>query len=233
VSNLGQKPYKKPIAKDVVAFLAVALLAAAIWNLDPQKEIKEQVKVLPPPAGLEKLHFGFQDAVADVLWLDFIQHAYDCSKYKDPNGKHCPERWGFQTLKTASLLAPRLKVLYEYGAVQLSVLLDDHRGAAQLFDRGLKEFSGDWAMHYRAAFLYIEEIKNTAKAADLMLKASNLGAPYWTKSLASRLFDQSGQIELSLRVLEELHQNTKAGPWKDELASRIGELAQKYRNLSL
>jgi len=197
--------------------------------LDPQKEIKEEVKVLPPPAGVENLHFGFKESMADLLWLDFIQHAYDCSKYKDPNGEHCPERWGYRTLKTASMLAPKLKALYKFGAVKLSVLLDDHEGAADLFDVGLKEYSDDWILNYRAAYLYLEEINNPEKAAVLMMKAADTGAPFWTRSLASRLYDRSGKLELSMRVLEDLYKTAEEGPWKEDLANRIGELAKKLR----
>lgn len=203
-----------------------------VFSLDPQDEIKSQGKVLPPPVGVEKVHFGFKEAAADLLWLDFIQHDFECSKYQDPHGEHCPQRWGYKTLKAASLLAPKLRALYKYGAVQLSVLLDDHAGAADLFDTGLKEYKDDWIINYRAAYLYIEEIKNPEKAADLMLKAADAGAPFWVRSLASRLYDESGRLELSLRTLEDLHQKASEGPWKQELESRMTLIAQKMRTQS-
>ena len=206
---------------------SLIIFGGAVIFLDPQNEIKEEVKVLPPPSGVENLHFGFKESMADLLWLDFIQHAYDCSKYKDPHGVHCPERWGYKTLKTASLLDPRLKAVYKFGAVQLSVLLDDHEGAADLFDTGLNEFSDDWILNYRAAYLYLEVIKNPEKAADLMMKAADSGAPFWTRSLASRMYDQSGKIELSIRVLEDLYKNADEGLWKEDLASRIGVLTER------
>lgn len=205
------------------------VFGGAVVLLDPGKEIKEEVKILPPPSGMENLHFGFKESMADLLWLDFIQHAFECSNYKDPKGEHCPERWGYKTLKTASLLSPKLKALYKFGAVKLSVLLDDHQGAADLFETGLNEYSDDWILNYQAAYLYLEEIKNPEKAADLMMKAADSGAPFWTRSLASRMYDKSGKIELSIRVLEDLHKNADEGPWKEDLASRISSLSAKLR----
>lgn len=210
----------------VLAFLLVVL----IFKLDPNKELKTQGKILPPPKGVENVHFGFKEAAADLFWLDFIQHNFECSKYKDPDEKHCPQRWGYETLKSASLLAPKLKALYKFGAVQLSVLLDDHEGAADLFDQGLKEYSDDWIINYRAAYLYLEEIKDKEKAAHLMLKAAESGAPFWARSLASRLYDDSGRLELSLRILEDLHQKASEGPWKKDLESRMHIIAQKIRS---
>gem|GEM_PF-1928135 len=232
VSDQKKKQIKAVHVKLKNQFLmaaSICVFSAAVVFLDPQKEIKEEVKILPPPSGVENLHFGFKESMADLLWLDFIQHAFDCSEYKDPEGEHCPERWGYKTLKTASVLAPKLKALYKFGAVKLSVLLNDHEGAADLFEIGLKEYDDDWVLSYRAAYLYLEEINNPEKAAKLMMQAADSGAPFWTRSLASRLYDKSGKLELSIRVLEDMHQSAEEGPWKKDLASRISVLAQKLK----
>ena len=209
---------------------AILFLVVLIFKLDPNKDLKTEGKVLPPPKGIENVHFGFKEAAADLFWLDFIQHNFECSKYKDPNEEHCPQRWGYETLKSASLLAPKLKALYKFGAVQLSVLLDDHEGAADLFEQGLREYSDDWIINYRAAYLYLEEIKDTEKAAHLMLKAADAGAPFLARSLASRLYDDSGRLELSLRILEDLHQKAAEGPWRRDLESRMQIIVQKIRS---
>lgn len=222
---------KKNTKVNLLVFSSLLIFGGALVFLDPAKELKEEVKILPPPSGVENLHFGFKESMADLVWLDFIQHSFDCSKYKDPEGEHCPKRWGYKTLKTASLLAPKLKALYKFGAVKLSVLLDDHEGAADLFEVGLKQYSDDWVLNYRAAYLYLEEIKNPDKAASLMIKAADSGAPFWTRSLASRLYDQSGRTELSVRILEDLYKNADEGPWKEDLASRISVLMKKLESL--
>ncbi len=164
-----------------------------------------------------------------MFWLGFIQSAFDCSKYKDPNGENCPYRWGYKTLNTASILAPKFEALYKFGAVKLTVLLDDHEGAAELFERGLGYIKDSWILNYRAAYLYLEELKNFNRAGELLEKAAALGAPFWTKSLASRMYDKSGQLELSYRVLEDLHREASEGVWRDDLAGRMAKIAEKLR----
>lgn len=198
--------------------------------LNPTDDLKENAKVLPPPAGIEYFHFGFKDSFADLFWLGFIQNAFDCSKYKDPNGERCPYRWGYTVLNTASILAPKFEALYKFGAVKLTVLLDDHEGSAILFERGLLEIKDSWIINFRAAYLYLEELKNYPRAGELLERAADLGAPFWARSLASRMYDQSGQLELSFRILEDLHRKAEEGPWKEDLSKRMAVIAEKLRS---
>lgn len=197
--------------------------------LNPEIDLKRDAKILPPPEGIQNFHFGFQENFADLFWLNFIQSAFDCSKYKDPNNVRCPHDWGFKTLNTASLLAPRFGALYEFGAVKLTVLLDDHKGAAELFERGLAHIKGNWKLSYRAAYVYLQELKNYNRAGQLLEKSADEGAPFWTRSLASRMYKKSGRLELSYRVLEDLYRQAEEGPWKEDLGKRMAKTAEKLR----
>ncbi len=203
-----------------------------VWAffLSPSGNLKKNTKVLPPPEGVEFFHFGFKDSLADLFWLNFIQKAFDCSKYKNFENKYCSNRWGYKTLNTASILAPKFKALYELGAVQLTVLLDDHEGAAELFERGLFYIKNSWVINYRAAYLYLEELKDFKRAGELLEEASTLGAPFWTRSLASRMYNRSGQLELSYRILQGLYQEAPDSLWKDDLRGRMLQIDKKLRS---
>lgn len=216
----------------IKAFFIFLFFLGGIGFLNPSSDLKKNVKVLPPPDHLEKFHFGFKENMADLLWLDFIQRAYDCSKYEDPKGEHCPLRWGYKVLNTASKLAPKFEVLYVHGAVQLTVLLDDHLGAKEVFERGLQHFKDNWLINYRAAYLYLEELHDNERAAELMDHAAKVGAPFWTRSLASKLYDREGRWEMSYRILSELYEEAEEGPWKEELAERLKKIVQKIKQNS-
>lgn len=214
---------------EAVRFFLTFVFGASTIFLNPAKDLKEKAKVLPPPEGVEYFHFGFQDSFADLFWLGFIQNAFDCSKYRDPNHEVCPYRWGYKTLSVASMLAPRFEALYKFGAVKLTVLLDDHTGAAELFERGLSYIHDSWLINYRAAYLYLQELKDFDRAGKLLENAADLGAPFWTRSLASRMYDKSGQLELSYRILEDLHREAAEGPWREDLEKRMSVIANKLR----
>lgn len=208
-------------------FLALSLLAISQFN--PTKDLAKNDKILPPPEGLEYFHLGFADVASDLLWLGFIQHSFDCSKYKDEKGERCPYRWGYKTLNEASKLSPKSQALYKHGAVKLSVLLEDHQGASEIFERGLGRYPKDWLVNYRAAYLYMEELKEPERAAQLLEVAAANGAPYWTRSLASRLYNESGQLELSYRILLGLYKESKPGKWRESLEKRLALLQEKIK----
>lgn len=189
--------------------------------LNPSKDIKDYVFIGAPPEEVEYFHFGFKETLADLFWLQFIQHAFDCSKYKDPKGEHCSPRWGYKVLKAASRLSPGFEVLYVHGASQLSVLLNDSKGAAEIFEKGLQHIQKSWLIPYRAAYVYMEELKENARAAELMNLAAQKGAPFWARSLASKLYGKEGRWELTLQILSELYTEAEEGAWKRDLQKRI------------
>lgn len=214
---------------EVLKILSTIIFGVSTFLLNPSLDLKKQAKILPPPEGIEYFHFGFKDSFADMLWLGFIQNAFDCSKYKDPNHEYCSKRWGYRVLDTASILAPQFEAIYKFGAVKLTVLLDDHEGAADLFERGLEHIKDSWIINYRAAYLYLEELKDYNRAGELLEKAASLGAPFWARSLASRMYDRTGQLELSYRILEDLYREAPEGAWRDDLEARMIKISEKLR----
>ena len=184
---------------------------------------------MPPSAKLDQSHFGFNMVLADLLWLEFIQNSFDCSRYEDPN--NCASRYPYKVLEEASQLDPRFLELYLHGAVQLSVINDDHSGAGLLFERAFEHIDDNWVIYYRAAYLNMIELGEDEKAAKFLIKAADLGAPYWTRSLASKLFTKLGKIELSHRTLKDLYDQTDEGPYKEELRRRLNKLALQASKL--
>ena len=189
-----------------------------------------EAKHLPPPSTLDKTHFGFNLIMADLLWLEFIQNSWECSSYGDM-GK-CAKRWPYKVLDEASQLDPKFLVLYLYGAVHLSVINDDHKGAAALFNKAFENIDDNWVLYYRAAYIHMVELNNNNIAASYLVRASDLGAPTWTRSLASKLYTKVGKIELSYRTLKALYEEVEDGPWRDEIKVRLDDLALQVRAMN-
>ena len=210
--------------------IKVAIILSIIMGLyflRPSASGDVKTKHLPPPMTLDQTHFGFNLVLSDLLWLDFIQRSFDCSRYEDP--ENCVDRWPYKVLNEASQLDPRFLFLYTHGAVQLSVINDDHKGAAEIFERGVSNIHDSWVLYYRAAYLNMIELDRKEKAAAYLIKAGDLGAPEWTKSLAAKLYTKMGQIELSYRTLRELYDQVEDGPWRDEIKERLNKLSLQIR----
>jgi len=212
-----------------VQILSLFLFILGLYFFKPNVS-ESKAKHLPPPSTMNQTHFGFNLVLSDLLWLDFIQRSFDCSRYENPD--NCASRWPYKVLNEASELDPKFLVLYLHGAVHLSVINDDHEGAAALFERAFENINDNWILYYRAAYLNMIELDKQDKAADYLVKAGSLGAPDWTKSLASKIYTKLGRLELSYRTLKDLYEDTEEGPWREELKGRLEKLALQAQEVS-
>ncbi|MCB9026090.1 MAG: hypothetical protein H6625_07225 [Bdellovibrionaceae bacterium] len=199
---------------------------------------------IPPPENINLMTFGYHENFADSLWLRWLQNPEDCGKEKIPRlvfekeyegykSKHkdlykldlgfdrnkrkvCDKGWSFLMLDAISNLAPKFRYVYLIGTSILSVIVDDHEGAAIIYEKALKQFPQDWKLYYGAAYHYMYELDDTSKAAEYLRKAGNYGAPSWVFSLASKLYTKSGQAFLGLTSLKQYR----------EIISKTGDLVK-------
>lgn len=211
------------------------------------RSIGQDKFLAPPPEHLEMFHFGFRESMADSFWLRWIQDNDVCQAYlpqknkiekkeedtnpltSNPRHKICDQSWGFKMLDMASKLAPKFIMIYWAGAPTLSILVEDYEGSTVLYDRGLKEYPNDWKLLYRAAYHYQFDKKDLPKAAELLNRAGDNGAPVWVKSLASRLYTAAGQLELGLSTLEAYRKTLDDEEAIKKVDERIAELRRQLQ----
>jgi pentatricopeptide repeat protein len=184
-----------------------ALGALVITFRDVEANIKAESRLIAPPPGIEYFTFGYKEPFADSLWIRAIQDFDYCDEQIKTN--FCRNNsWLSQMLDLVTTLSPHFRMPYATGPVALSVLISDIDGATQLFEKGIRQFPNDWPILYRAAYHYIYEVGNKGRAAELMERAAKNGGEPWMYSLASRLYGESGQLELGIRLYEEMkHSN--------------------------
>lgn len=142
--------------------------------------------------------------------------------------KICNYSWPFYMLDAITELAPQFLMPYMTGAVTLSVLVDDYEGAGIIFEKGVKNFPEEWGLLYRAAYHYMYDRHDLARAAELLEQSARYGAPHWVQSLAARFYTVSGQAEVALGLLEtyltQIEPDNKEA--RLEVQSRIQALKQ-------
>ena len=160
-------------------------------------------ELVAPPRALEHFHFGFRYAMADLFWIRTIQDFDFCERAISKN--RCEgQSWLFQTLDLVTQLDPRFLMAYSAGGMALSIIISDVEGASRLLDKGVRAFPNDWVLTYKAAYHALYEEKDQLKAAGLMTRAAQHGAPDWVFALAGRLYTEAGHRELAERVLAEM-----------------------------
>lgn len=191
----------------VVGFFFLGLVLIAGFAFSGARAQQEQRRapreLVTPPLALEHFHFGFRLPMADLLWLRTLQDFDYCEQ---PLAKNLcrGQGWLFQTLDLTTQLDPQFRMAYSAGGMALSIIVSDIPGASRLFDKGVAAFPKDWVIAYKAAYHALYEEKDTLKAANLMKKAAEYGAPDWVYVLSGRLYTEAGQRELAERVLGEM-----------------------------
>ncbi len=136
------------------------------------------------------------------------------------NQKVCKSGWLFHMLDAVTELAPKFRAVYTMGATSLSVVLNDYEGASRLYTKGVKQFPGDWKLPYHAAYHFMFDKQDLARAADMLKLAAENGAPPWVHSLAARAYTATGQGELAIRTLLAFREYT-SGDLRKEVDQRI------------
>jgi tetratricopeptide (TPR) repeat protein len=180
---------------------------------------------IAPPKQLERFVFGYQEVVADLLWIRAIQDFDYCDEVL---GKHLcrGNSWLFKMLDTVTNLSPHFRTPYASGALALTVIISDYEGAKIIFDKGVERFPNDWQILYRAAYHYMYEVKDNKRAAQLLIRAADNGAPKWAYALAGRLYSDSGALDLAEAVLAEM----KASGQEEQFIKRLEDKINSMKN---
>jgi len=216
-----------PIFTILIGICLVELTRKRSQNLEAAQ------RFLPPPPSIERFSAGYNDVIADVLWLRLIQDADTCDR-PGAAGQRCQSEkgWVFQMLDAITKLAPKFAAPYWHGATILSVLVGDKEGARIIFERGMESFPNDWQLPYRAAFHALENLGDVQKAAELLVQAGKNGAPQWVFALSARLYTKRGQAILAKSILEDVLASDPDSRWAPRLRSRLEEIDQTLTNSS-
>jgi tetratricopeptide (TPR) repeat protein len=208
--------------------MIVALFGATIFfrlHFDARKT-DLRYALAPPPPHMKYFAFGFNEFIADSLWISYIQDMEKCQAVGQETAKKsaCAKGWGFQMLDQITDLAPQFRMPYAVGALSLSVINDDYEGANIIFEKAISAFPNDWPILYRAAYHYLYDRHDNKRAADLLIQASKSGGPYWLPMLAARLYSRDGQIEMGLMTLKTYLDATTDEKQRAAIQKRIAAL---------
>lgn len=175
---------------------------------------------IAPPIEIKYLSTGFSVQLADSFWLRAIQDMDYCDQAL--NERECVGKsWLFDVINLTVELDNKFKEAYYYGALALTVLVNDFDGASIIFDKGTKNFNKDWRLLYAAGYHALFEEKNKLKASKLYLAAVENGAPDWVRLMAGRLASEGGNNLLASEILQDLVKLESDPIWIDKLRKKI------------
>ena len=185
------------------------------WRVTEKK--LEHLMYLPDAEYLQLASVGYQELVADVLWLQTIQVMGE-RKISNAAG-----RWLYRAFDIITTLAPNFVRVYEAGGLALTTLVVLPEESNRLLMKGAEHNPAEWRLPFYLGINYYFELYDDAKAGEYMAQASRIpGAPPGLVPIAANLFASAKSPQQAVDILATAYRNTS-----DENAKKLLELRLK------
>jgi len=199
-------------------------------RLDQQRAATPKLQrfmYLPQGEYLRVAVLGYEQVVADFLWIQAIQ-AMGERKVTEEAGQ-----WIYRALDVITTLDPKFTRVYEVGGVALVTLVVLVEESNRVLEKGIQHNPDYWALPFLLGFNYYFELRDDAKAADYIARASRLpGAPQYLAPFATRLYVSAREPQVAIDFLAQMYAQTADENVKRVLEQRLKEVVVE-RDLQL
>jgi tetratricopeptide (TPR) repeat protein len=186
-----------------------------------QFKMPEQESLLYLPSGkyLKPLALGYDQMLADLLWIKTIDYFGDHFM----TDKAYP--WLNHILNLIIDLDPLFDFPYFFGGIVLSLEASQVDNANQILERGIEAYPEKWQFPFYIGFNYYYHQKDAEKAAPYIEKASSLpGAPDYLTPLAGGLYAKTNKNETALQFYREAYRNATDALVKEHIQKKINRI---------
>lgn len=192
--------------------VAIILLVSSIYPLQHMidtrwgsgEELVEELMYFPTGNLLKKVVMGYDEIVADLVWLRMIQY-YGHHRQSDRRFDYLGH-----ILDVLTDLDPRFIHAYTFGSL---LLTDDAKNPSRglsILQKGAIHNPLDWRLPFMSGFISYVFLADYDAAASWFLKASSLPeSPDFTRRFAAFVYDRKGEIDLSLELWYNLYERTE------------------------
>jgi tetratricopeptide (TPR) repeat protein len=199
-------------------------------RIDAQRAVTlklQRFMYLPRGEYLRAAVLGYEQVVADLLWIQAIQAMGESTVTEEAG------RWLYRALDVITTLDPRFVRVYEAGGIALVTLVVLAEESNRILEKGIRYNPDYWALPYLLGFNYYFELHDDAKAADSLARAAQLpGAPEYLAPLAVRLYASAREPQVAIDFLALMYEQTSDENVKRVLEQRLKEVVVE-RDLQL
>lgn len=204
----------------------LALLAGLIYGAQRQLEAlgalqptAQVFRYLPKGDDLKLVSLGYDQLIADLLWLKAVQ------VMGDRGAERHDAEWLYQAFDAITTLDPKFDYVYQLGGVFLGVLSGRPDLAVKLLEKGTRANPDLWRLQFYLGFNEFYFLGHFKEAADAMAKAAALpGRPVYIQFLASRLYAEAQEPALALDFLGRMYEESKDEQVRAQLLVRMKEV---------
>lgn len=200
------------------------------------RAVAGEAYLLPPAPVLRGLALGYNELVADLLWVRTIAYFADHA-FTDRQLDHLA-----RYLDGILALDPHFKAIYRFGAAMLMSrgerqTNEDVFRAIHLLERAHRLYPDDYRFPFHLGAYYISELRPATPAqrarwrrigADWVRRAAFVGSELsWLPNLAAKVYSEQGERELAIHHLRELYVVTQDAATKRQIAGKLRQLLGK------
>lgn len=209
-----------------MTFLGIVLLTMGVhelqFKIDERRSAGTGIRSLmhlPDGEVLKVASLGYENLIADLIWLRLIQ------VFGDREVADEEYDWIFHALDVVTTLDPKFIKAYEAGGLVLTVLADHVEQSNQILEKGIKANLGEWRIPFLLGFNYFNFLRDYERAAVYIEMAGHIpGHPPWLPLLTARLHVQANAPQMALEFLGRVYEDA-GDPWlKAKLETRMKEV---------
>jgi hypothetical protein len=200
----------------VLLFAFSVELVAKADRSKPRDWNEDRLTYLPSGKILKPMALGFDEAVADMLWIQAMMYFADAYL----TGKSYA--WLGHMLDVVTQLNPRMYQAYEFGGVVLTKEKSQLPKTLRTLDRGINEFPKDWRLRVYAAMAQLAHDSDYARAAEY-LKPVTLDAevPDHIRTLCASFLSKGGGRRVALAFLADRYMHSSNAINKEIFIDKI------------
>jgi len=206
--------------------ILLALFGLSIWLnvlLTRQKAaagtVRAELLVLPRGEVVQHLTLGFNQILADILWLKVVQ------VLGEPEVRASDYEWLSHALDVITTVDPQFVSAYDIGGTALAELAGRVDWSNALLEKGIAANPQVWRLPFQMGFNAFFHQHEYIRAAEYMALAARLpGRPAYVPELAARLYVEGKQPATALQFLDVMAAQTADPAILAVLNRRRGEV---------
>lgn len=191
----------------------------ALERQRPASARAEELSYLPKGEYLKVAVLGYDQFVADLIWLKAVQHL---GTTKQTKGGYF---WAYHVVDVVTDLDPKFVPAYLAAGAILGVWAGLQYESIAILEKGMRENPDVWQLPFYIGYDYFYELCDPAKAAPYFQRAAALpGAPPYLPSLAARMTVAGGDPAAALEFLRRLHEQVGDPRLREALELKMKEV---------
>jgi tetratricopeptide (TPR) repeat protein len=206
----------------VLMMTAILILQRELVARRTEQSSATEVEKLPDADVLAFMSLGFEEVMSDFYWVKAVLYEGRESGEKDYS-------YFSSLIDLSTSLDPYFQYPYLFGSVILAVMAGDYEASDRLLMKGYALHGESWRFPFGLGYNAYFHDGDAKRAARYLSVAAHLDrSPAYLPRLVTRLYHESGSLDVAIRFLETVLADAGEGEQSLELRKRLEALRSMH-----